>query len=161
MARNSPEFAIPRPHFPFLAPLFFGHFEMVPRFPKFSKVFRHCFRPLFGYDSGMTNPLFPVPARPAGPLRELLAGRLDALRADGHDLPDDLALVTLSLADRIDAANAGGDRRGFVMLTAEYRAARRDLLEGLDDAGTDPLDAAIAAFRASEGHHPTEPVPID
>jgi hypothetical protein len=107
----------------------------------------------------MTDALFDAPTRPAGPVRRALAGKLDQLRADGHDLADDLALVTLSLADRIDAANAGGDRRGYVMLSAEYRAARRDLLEGLDDVGTDPLDAAIAAFRESEGHHPTGPVP--
>jgi hypothetical protein len=108
----------------------------------------------------MSSPLFDIPSRPAGPLRRLLATRLESIEAAGHDLPGDLALVALSLADRIDAANAGGDRRGFVMLTAEYRAARRDLLEGFDDAGTDPLDAAIAAFESADSgsgpaaHHP-------
>lgn len=112
-----------------------------------------------------TSPLFEIAGRPAGPLRRLLADRLEQITAGGHDLPADLALVTLSLADRIDAANAGGDRRGFVMLTAEYRAARRDLLEGFDDAGTDPLDAAIDSFLAADAgrgaatHHTGGPVP--
>jgi hypothetical protein len=36
------------------------------------------------------------------------------------------------------------------MLTAEYRAARRDLFDGRDDTGPDPIDVALAAFRAAE-----------
>lgn len=85
----------------------------------------------------------------------MLSARLDAVRSQGHDIAEDLALVALSLADRIDAANLAGDRRGFVMLASEYRAARRDLLEGLDDGDADPLDAALAEFRAAATGDPT------
>lgn len=95
----------------------------------------------------------PAPgARPAGPLRRLLTARIVKAEADGNDIPADLALVTLSLADRIDVANGGGDRRGFVMLCAEYRAARDQLLGGVDAAAADPFDAEFAEFvRAEQG----------
>jgi hypothetical protein len=45
------------------------------------------------------------------------------------------------------------------MLSAEYRAARRDLLEGIaaDDGGTDSLEAAIADFRAAQAGHAPQP----
>lgn len=76
----------------------------------------------------------------------MLQRRIDQAAADGHELPEDLALVALSLADRIDTANARDERRGFVMLTAEYRAARAQLFDGLDQAGADPLDAALSEF---------------
>lgn len=104
--------------------------------------------------------LFDAPARPAGPVRRALDGRLELLAAAGSDVPLDLAVLAQSLADRVDAANAGGDRRGYVMLSAEYRAARRDLLEGLaDDSATDPLEAALADFRAAQAGNPPGPVP--
>lgn len=106
-----------------------------------------------------TAALFDEPARPVGKLRTLIEARCASLRASGHDLDDDLVLVVASLADRIDAANAGGDRRGFVMLTAEYRAARRDLFEGLDDAGDDGFAAAVASFRAATADDTTGHVP--
>lgn len=76
----------------------------------------------------------------------MLQRRIDQAKADQHELADDLALVALSLADRIDSANARDERRGFVMLTAEYRAARAQLFDGLDAAGADPLDAALSEF---------------
>ena len=70
--------------------------------------------------------------------------------------------VAQSLADRIDAANAVHAYRGFVLLTAEYRAARRDLFEGVanDDAGDD-LAAALAEFRAAETDHAAGSVTAD
>ena len=93
----------------------------------------------------------PAPgARPAGPLRKLLTARIRKATDAGNDIADDLALVALSLADRIDLANGGGDRRGFVMLCAEYRAARDQLLGGIDAAAADPFDAEFAAFVARE-----------
>ena len=101
----------------------------------------------------MTDPLFAALPGPRGPLRLLLDARLDELRGQGHELAPDLVLVVASLADRIDDANGARAYRGFVMLTAEYRAARRDLLEGLDDGGADPLEAALAAFSAAENGH--------
>lgn len=111
----------------------------------------------------MTSPaLFDVPAPPAGPMRSLLAARIAELRGAGHVIAEDLAVLTLSLADRIDRANAGGDRRGFVMLCAEYRSARRDLFEGLDDAnGDDGFESALAAFRATPVDHAGDPGPAD
>lgn len=102
----------------------------------------------------MTDPLFAALPGPVGPLRALLDARCAELAGQGHQLPADLVLVVASLADRIDAANGAKAYRGFVMLTAEYRAARRDLLEGLDDTGPDPLEAALAEFRAAEAGHP-------
>lgn len=97
--------------------------------------------------------LWEIPApgrRPAGPLRRLLTARITRAEADGNDIPADLALVTLSLADRIDIANGGGDRRGFVMLCAEYRAARDQLLGGIEGVANDGFDAAFQAFVAGE-----------
>lgn len=98
-----------------------------------------------------TPPLWEMPARPAGRMRAALDAMIDLLRTGGADVPEDLAIVAQSLADRIDAANAGGDRRGYVMLTAEYRAARADLLEGVvtSATGSDPLEQAWAEFSAA------------
>lgn len=107
----------------------------------------------------MTDPLFAALPGPTGPLRGLLDDRCSELTAQGVKLPADLVLVVASLADRIDAANGAKAYRGFVMLTAEYRAARRDLLEGVDDSGPDPLEAALAEFRAAEMGNPPGPVP--
>jgi len=98
----------------------------------------------------MTVPLWSLPEPPPGPLRRLLTQRLEKVREDGGQVEEDLALLTLSLADRIDAANAGGDRRGFVMLSSEYRQARDQLLSGVATSGTDALDAALADFLAAE-----------
>lgn len=72
----------------------------------------------------MTDPLFAALPGPAGPLRQLLDSRL----ADVPDADQVLALVVQSLADRIDWAVAGRQYRGFVMLTAEFRAAYRELM---------------------------------
>lgn len=109
----------------------------------------------------VTEPLFDTPARPAGRVRVALDTRLDRLRAAGADVPEDLAVVAQALADRVDAANAGGDRRGYVMLSAEYRAARRDLLEDVTtEAGAnDSLAAAIAEFRDATAGDGAGPVP--
>ena len=104
----------------------------------------------------MTDPLFAALPGPAGPLRRLLDERIGELTAAGHVLEQDLALVVRSLADRIDDANAGRAYRGFVMLTAEYRAARRDLFADLDDGGADPLEAALGAFLAAEAGDPQD-----
>lgn len=97
--------------------------------------------------------LWEIPApgrRPTGPLRELLTARIRKAVADGHDVPEDLALVAVSLADRIDIANGNGDRRGFVMLCSEYRAAREQLLGGIDADAADPFDAEFSKFVATE-----------
>ena len=108
----------------------------------------------------MTDPLFAFLPGPVGPLRRLLDARVAEL--DGSDLPADLVLVAQSLADRVDAANAVNAYRGFVLLTAEYRAARRDLFEGVaTDGADDDLAAALAEFRAAESDHPAGPVPTD
>lgn len=72
----------------------------------------------------MTDPLFAALPGPAGPLRVALDARL----AQFPDADPVLALVTRSLADRIDWAIGGRQYRGFVMITAEFRAAYRDLL---------------------------------
>lgn len=85
-----------------------------------------------------TDPLFTVLPGPHGALRRLLAEQ-----TAGRDLPGDLLHVVESLADRIDAANAAGAYRGFVMLTAEYRAARADLL-GDQAPAADPLNDLLA-----------------
>ncbi len=97
----------------------------------------------------MTQPLWETPAPAAGPLRRILSGQIDAARQGGADLPDDLALIALSLADRIDYANAHHERRGFVMLTAEYRQARDQLFAGVGAGDGDGFDAALAEFVAS------------
>jgi hypothetical protein len=92
--------------------------------------------------------LWTLPA-PSGELRRRLTARIERARADGHDIPVDLELVTLALADHIDRATARGERRGFVMLTAEYRSCRDQLFAGADADGTDPLDTAMADFLAN------------
>jgi hypothetical protein len=93
---------------------------------------------------------------PAGPLRQLV----DA-RTSGDDGADPVLLhVVRSLADRIDYANAGRQYRGYVMITAEFRAAYRDLLADVG-AADDDLAAALADFRAAESGHPAGPVPPD
>jgi hypothetical protein len=112
----------------------------------------------------MSDPLFivtsPEVAHPGlhGPIRLALDGRMAQL--EGRDWEPDLVLLVQVLADRVDQAVAMRDRRGFVQLTAEYRAARVDLM-GAGDDGTDALDAAIAAFTASESGHAQGPVPAD
>lgn len=109
----------------------------------------------------MTDPLFAALPGRQGPVRRSLDDRVAEVRAGGRILDADLVLVVQSLADRIDDANGARAFRGFVMLTAEYRAARRDLLDVRDDepAGPDPLEAALAAFNAAEAGHPSGPVP--
>lgn len=108
--------------------------------------------------SRMTAPLFEVPGPPPGRVRLALDARVEQLAAAGHELPGDLLAVAQALASRLDAANSGGARNGYVMLSAEYRAARRDLLEGVgaDDGGTDSLEQAIADFRAAQAGHATD-----
>lgn len=105
----------------------------------------------------MTDPLFAVLPGPAGPLRTLFDAEVAKA---GPDLPADLVLVVAHLADRIDWAVGGRQYRGFVMLTAEYRAARRDLFgdlgAGVDDDGFAEALAALSAAEAGhrEGFHP-------
>jgi hypothetical protein len=72
----------------------------------------------------VTEPLFAALPGPAGPLRQLL----DVKLADDPDADPVLALVVRSLADRIDWAIGGRQYRGFVMITAEFRAAYRELV---------------------------------
>jgi hypothetical protein len=103
----------------------------------------------------MTDPLFAALPGPIGALRRLLDARVAELQAAGNTLEPDLVLLVRSLADRIDTANATNAYRGFVMLTAEYRAARRDLFDG----AADPLQVALADFRAAAAGHPTDTVP--
>lgn len=90
----------------------------------------------------MTEPLFAALPGPAGPLRRLL----DAKLADVGDADPVLSLVAQSLADRIDWAIGGRQYRGFVMITAEFRAAYRELVPTVvaDDA-FEQLIAEIAA----------------
>lgn len=72
----------------------------------------------------MTEPLFAALPGPAGPLRRLL----DVKIAEVGDADPVLAMVVRSLADRIDWAIGGRQYRGFVMITAEFRAAYRELV---------------------------------
>jgi hypothetical protein len=72
----------------------------------------------------VTDPLFAALPGPAGALRQLLDARI----GEQSDADPVLALVVRSLADRIDWAIGGRQFRGFVMLTAEFRAAYRELL---------------------------------
>lgn len=108
----------------------------------------------------MIDALFAALPGPVGPLRAKLDARVSELADGGQLLDPDLVLVVQSLADRIDDANAARAFRGFVMLTAEYRSARRDLFEGVtDDHGPDALDVALAEFRAAATGHTPGPVP--
>lgn len=109
----------------------------------------------------MSEPLFVVTTAVAGthgPIRAALDGRLAQL--EGRDWEPDLVLLVQVLGDRVDQAVAMRDRRGFVQLTAEYRAARIDLF-GADDGGTDALDLALQAFAAAEGSDPQDALPAD
>jgi hypothetical protein len=104
----------------------------------------------------MSDPLFAVLPGPAGPLRRLVDER-----TGGDDGADPVLLhVVRSLADRIDYANAGRQYRGYVMITAEFRAAYRDLLADVG-AADDDLAAALADFRAAESGHPAGPLASD
>lgn len=107
----------------------------------------------------MTDPLFAALPGPAGPLRKLVDERIAQLAEQQVDLPADLALVVRSLADRIDEANGARAYRGFVMLTAEFRSARRDLFDSVTTAGDDGFEAALAEFRAAEAGHAEGPAP--
>lgn len=108
----------------------------------------------------MTAPLFAALPGPVGPLRGKLDARVAELAGRGVDLDPDLVLVVQSLADRIDDANGARTFRGFVMLTAEYRSARRDLFEGVSsESGPDALDVALAAFRAASPIDTAGPIP--
>jgi hypothetical protein len=110
-----------------------------------------------------TDPLWTEPARPHGLIRRALDAKIALLRDAGNDVPEDLAIVTAALADRIDSANAGGDRRGYVMLSAEYRQARHDLFDGITDngGGPDPLTVALADFRNAQAGNNPGPVPAE
>ena len=100
----------------------------------------------------MTDPLFAFLPGPTGPLRATLDQVIIDQSAAGADLAPDLVLIVRALADRMGAANAVRAYRGLVLLTAEYRAARRDLFECVSDAD-DGLDAARAESRAAETNH--------
>jgi hypothetical protein len=96
----------------------------------------------------VTEPLFAALPGPAGPLRQLLDARL----AELPDADPVLALVVRSLADRIDWAVGGRQYRGFVMITAEFRAAYRDLVPTVvADDTFETLLREIAADDASPG----------
>jgi hypothetical protein len=96
----------------------------------------------------MTDPLFAALPGPAGEVRQALDARL----ADEPDADPVLALVVRSLADRIDWAIGGRQYRGFVMITAEFRAAYRDLLPQVAADDTfEQLLAEIAADAADAG----------
>jgi hypothetical protein len=89
----------------------------------------------------VTDPLFAALPGPAGEVRQALDARL----RDEPDADPVLALVVRSLADRIDWAIAGRQYRGFVMITAEFRAAYRDLLpQQVADDSFEQLLAEIA-----------------
>ena len=105
----------------------------------------------------MTDPLFAALPGPVGKVRAATDAHVAELAGAG--LPRELVLVVQALADRIDWANATRQYRGFVMLTAEFRAACRDLFDGRDDTGPDPIDVALAAFRAAEADDAAGPVP--
>lgn len=117
----------------------------------------------------MSDPLFDLVALPAphaGPLRKALDLRVADCAEAEVDLPADLLVVARALADRIDSAIASRQYRGFVMLTAEYRSARRDLFENVAGTGDDDgFAAALAEFEASERagtpDHSTGPGPVD
>jgi hypothetical protein len=94
----------------------------------------------------VTEPLFAALPGPAGPLRRLLDERL----AGESDADPVLALVVRSLADRIDWAIGGRQYRGFVMLTAEFRSAYRDLLpQAVVD---DTFEALLRQIAESDDH---------
>jgi hypothetical protein len=95
----------------------------------------------------MTDPLFAALPGPAGPLRQLLEARL----LEEPDADPVLALVVRSLADRIDWAIAGRQYRGFVMITAEFRAAYRDLLPQV--AVDDSFEQLLAEIAGAAGDH--------
>lgn len=99
----------------------------------------------------MTVPLWDYPPVPAGrgPLRTKLTEQVAAAEAAGQVPAPDLVLVAGALADAIDDAIARRVRRGFVLLTSEYRAARAQLFDGLP-AGADGFDDAFATFLADE-----------
>jgi hypothetical protein len=94
----------------------------------------------------VTEPLFAALPGPAGPLRALLDARL----ADEPDADPVLALVVRSLADRIDWAIGGRQYRGFVMITAEFRAAYRDLVPTV--APDDTFEALLREISAADDH---------
>lgn len=104
------------------------------------------------------QPLFTEPPRPVGVIRAALDRRL-ASQPELDTSHPDLVLLAQSLAGRLDRMDACGERRGYVMVAAEYRAARRDLLGDQLTAGADPLDEALAAFRAAAEADPQGPVP--
>jgi hypothetical protein len=95
----------------------------------------------------VTDPLFAALPGPAGEVRQALDARL----RDEPDADPVLALVVRSLADRLDWAIGGRQYRGFVMITAEFRAAYRDLLPQVPvDDSFEQLLAEIAASSAAD-----------
>ena len=105
----------------------------------------------------MTDPLFAVLPGPAGQLRTLLDAECTAAAAAGAVLPADLVLVVAHLADRIDWAVGGRQYRGFVMITAVFRAAYRELVPTVaaDDTFAPledmPVSTNVYAFEAIDG----------
>jgi hypothetical protein len=99
----------------------------------------------------VTDPLFAALPGPAGPLRRLLDARL----ADEPDADPVLALVVQSLADRIDWAIGGRQYRGFVMITAEFRAAYRDLLPSAP--ADDTFETLLREIAADDHGRPAVP----
>jgi hypothetical protein len=101
----------------------------------------------------MTDPLFAALPGPAGPLRRELDARLE-LEPDADPV---LALVVRGLADRYDWAVAGRQYRGFVMITAEFRAAYRELMPAA--AADDTFDALMRGIAGNDDQHGGAAVP--
>jgi hypothetical protein len=104
----------------------------------------------------VTDPLFAVLPGPTGPVRAALDAKVDELAG----LDPVLTLVCRALADRIDWAIGGRQYRGFVMITAEFRAAYRDLIgEHGADTGPDEFDRLVASLDSAEAGHRADPGP--
>jgi hypothetical protein len=99
----------------------------------------------------VTDPLFAALPGPAGPLRTLL----DAKLAEDSDADPVLALVVRSLADRIDWAIGGRQYRGFVMITAEFRAAYRELMPQI--VADDSFEELLRGIADNDNHRPAVP----
>lgn len=110
----------------------------------------------------MTLPLFGDERFPPGPIRRSLDAKVAAVRAAGAELDDDLAILARSLADRVDAMNATGERRGFVLIASEYRQTRAQLFEAVSsDSGSDGFEEALAAFSATAADDAADRRPAD
>ena len=111
-----------------------------------NKQWRGPVIPSLRYIGPVTDPLFAALPGPTGPLRTLLETRL----AETPDADPVLSMVVRSLADRIDWAIGGRQYRGFVMITAEFRAAYRELMPAA--AADDTFEQLLREI--ADDHHP-------